>query len=293
MRPARALQGAQLGSRSSCDGADGPHAGASPRSRRRERARGLGERVEEGEEVGRALGDRVRAGASTVSSSPRAIGPVRARSGPSAAQFSTVARTSGTSAAAVDAGARGEPLGGGLERDEEVRGDRGGGVVGGAVLVGDVDRREAEVERELVGDRRGRAGVRAGDRGARRPRACDGPVGRDRHQRVQREGLVRGEHVERRGAGAVADERPSARGSIAAAAVGDLAVRARTAARRQRPDIARRGRAVRRRRSPLRAGRRPARGRVGPRRRSRSAGAQGLGWRVPVPVPTWEIPVGV
>jgi hypothetical protein len=35
----------------------------------------------------------------TVSRSPRAIGPVRARSGPRLAQFSTVARTSGTSAA--------------------------------------------------------------------------------------------------------------------------------------------------------------------------------------------------
>ena len=57
----------------------------------------------------------------------RALGP-RA-----AAQFSTAARTSGTSARAVDAGGRGEPLGGALERDEEVRGDRGRGVVGGAV----------------------------------------------------------------------------------------------------------------------------------------------------------------
>ncbi len=37
------------------------------------------------------------AGPATVSSSPRAIGPVRARSAPTAAQFSTVARTSGTS----------------------------------------------------------------------------------------------------------------------------------------------------------------------------------------------------
>ena len=74
---------------------------------------------------------------STVASSPRATGPVSARSGPSAAQFSTVLRTSGASSARASPGTRSGPgghlLGGGLERHEEVGGDRGSGVVGGAV----------------------------------------------------------------------------------------------------------------------------------------------------------------
>ena len=40
---------------------------------------------------------------------------------------------------------RGQPFGGAFEGDEEVRGDRRGGVVGGAVLVGEVEREHAEV----------------------------------------------------------------------------------------------------------------------------------------------------
>ena len=47
--------------------------------------------------------------AATVSSSPRATGPVRARSGPSAAQFSTVWRTSGASSSRAWAGERSAP----------------------------------------------------------------------------------------------------------------------------------------------------------------------------------------
>jgi hypothetical protein len=125
---------------------------------------------------------------------------------------------------AVDAGRGGEPLGGGLDGDEEVRGDRGGGVVGGAVLVGDCDRREADLDGDRV--RNGaRAGCRARDGGggaAERGRAGGG----DRHQRMEREALVGGEHVERRRAGAVADERPAVRPrGDRGGRGGDLAVR--------------------------------------------------------------------
>ena len=66
--------------------------------------------------------------------------PVSARSGPSAAQFSTVARTSGTSSSRSTPAAAAMPLGGRLERDQEVRGDRRGGVVRGPVGLGDLDR---------------------------------------------------------------------------------------------------------------------------------------------------------
>ena len=95
----------------------------------------------------------------TVCSSPRATGPVRARSGPRRPQFSTVARTSGSSIsrsmpvpAASCSAAR-------LERDQEVGGDRGRGVVGDAVL----GRRSAppagRARRRARGRRRGSRGV--------------------------------------------------------------------------------------------------------------------------------------
>ena len=143
MRPAArsAQRGAQLARR-----ADRPHA-RDPRSLR-ERARRLGERVEQREQLGRALGDRV------ALACDRRLVAARDRAGEGAlgAERAPSSRRSRARAGRARRGrrrARGEPLGGGLERDEEVRGDRGGGVVGGAVRVGDLDRR------------RGRGGARA------------------------------------------------------------------------------------------------------------------------------------
>ena len=86
----------------------------------RERARALDQRVEE-RRAARARPPRPpRAGAATVRSSPRATGPVSARSGPSSAQFSTVrAHQRGQQLprlAGLEPGAGGHALGGVLER---------------------------------------------------------------------------------------------------------------------------------------------------------------------------------
>ena len=164
----------------------------------------------------------------TVASSPRAIGPVRARSAPSAAQLATLASTSATSGSrstpAVAARRSARPF----ERDEEVRGDRGGGVVGGAVGVGDVHRAHAERGGELFGDgERARRGARDGRGRAGERRA----LRRDRHERMQREGLVVAERGERRGGRAVADEPALADGERGGGGL-DLRRRARRAARR-------------------------------------------------------------
>jgi hypothetical protein len=121
---------------------------------------------------------------------------------------------------ARDAGRGGEALGGGLDRREEVRRDRGGGVVGGAVLVGDAERVHAEVPGQGTGGRLGPR-RRTGDRGAR---AGELPAGMgDGRQGMEAEGLVRGEDVEAGGAGAVADEAAVAGGDRARRG-GDLAV---------------------------------------------------------------------
>ena len=197
-------RGAQLG-----DGADGPHA-ALPSGQRRAWRRPARRRGSSSSGARSATAARWR---STVASSPRAIGPVSAAWAPSAAQFSTVARTSGTSAARSQAA---DALGGRLERDEEVRGDRRGGVVGGAVGVGDLDGRSCRARAASVrGGGAGGVGA-AGDaaRGAGEVRARGG----DGHQRVQRERLGRGRAAGR------ASWRPSSgrrggRGRSAAAAV--------------------------------------------------------------------------
>ena len=88
---------------------------------------------------------------STVASSPRAIGPVSA-SAPRSAQFAAVRRTSGASSSrASSIPIRVEQLGGRLlERDEEVGGDRGGGVVGGAPLLGHLEGAHPEALGELA-----------------------------------------------------------------------------------------------------------------------------------------------
>ena len=98
-----------------------------------------------------------------------------------------------------------QPLGGPLERDEEVRGDRRGGVVGGAVVVGDRERASGpSAAASAAGERRGRGRwCRRPRRARRRSRA---PVGRDGHQRVQRKASCGGQRRQRGRAGAVADE---------------------------------------------------------------------------------------
>ena len=102
---------------------------------------------------------------SIVASSPRATGPVRARSAPCRRPVLERGAGERDQQLAGDAGGGREPLRGALERDEEVGGDRGGGVVGGAVGVGDLDgrmrRASASVSRD--GERRGGG---AGDGGA-------------------------------------------------------------------------------------------------------------------------------
>ncbi len=140
----------------------------------------------------------------TVSSSPRATGPVSARSGPSAAQFSTVLRTSGASRSRAGRapGRRRRPsLGGGLQRDQEVRGDRGGGVVGGAAVVGDLERaacpgsgpaRVAGVERGADwsppprSHAQRRAGLVAGEGLQRMQPEWSAPAGGERGERASR-----------------------------------------------------------------------------------------------------------
>ena len=229
----RRQRGAQVGDR-----ADGDHAGY---LRPGQLARRLDERVEQaGRSSGRrsATASRWRA---TVASSPRATGPVSARSGPRAAQFSTVARTSGTSTLAVRPGGGGEALGRRLERDEEVRGDRGGGVVGGAVLGGDARPGAARAPRRARAPWRARA---ACSRPRRHPRRAN--------RAPSRVTVISGcsekpscspRTSSASGAGAVADERP---GRDRRRGGGDLAV-----GHAQQHDVGRR-----RRRRLGRAGRR-------------------------------------
>ena len=147
---------------------------------------------------------------STVASSPRAIGPVSAPA-PRSDQLAAVRRTSGASSSrrVLDPGPL-EQLGRRLlQRDEEVGGDRGGGVVGGAVVV--VDRERAHPE--ALGERRGRSR----ERPASEPAIAAGQAVRSLSavghglQRVDREqrGARLAERLERgegRGAARVAGE---------------------------------------------------------------------------------------
>ena len=116
--------------------------------------------------------------AATVASSPRATGPVSARSGPSSARLSTRAaqqrHEQPPGLVRLQARAGGDPLGRRLERDQEVGGHRRGGVVGGAALVVDLERRHAQHAREIggEGERRGRGRPRSH---SRRPRTRRSP----------------------------------------------------------------------------------------------------------------------
>ena len=249
-----------------------------PAARRpRASARRVGERVEE-RRAGRASRSATAARwRATVASSPRAIGPVSARCGAAARPSSRrVARTSGTSSCAVDAGGRGEALGGALERDEEVRGDRGGGVVGGAVLVGDLDRAHAErarrarvaaAQRARGACRRRRAPAPANGAAPRRRSRSSAGAGRSPRGRRGRRALWRPSSGRRAARGR---DRRGRRGDLAVgdAQQDDVGARRRRAAAERAPTRAR-PRAARRR-APCRAGR---------RRRSRSAGRVSAGVR--------------
>ena len=156
MRGAVAARAAQLGAQLG-DGAHGLHARRHPVGG--EPARRVGERVEQRELLGRALGD---GRALALDGLLVAAGDRPGQRGGRAARRPVLdARAhERDERLAVDAGARGEALGQALERDEEVRGDRGGGVVGGAVLVGDVDGAHAERARRAPRRTRVRAASR-------------------------------------------------------------------------------------------------------------------------------------
>ena len=200
----------------------------------------------------------------TVASSPRAIGPVRARCGAGGGPVLDGRANERHQRLTRDAGAGGDALGGVLERDEEVRGDRGRGS----------GRRHGPRRRARRPACRGhaRAPRRAPARAAssRRPRSrrrrSVAPSGvtvisgcSARHSRSPSD-------VEPGRAGAVADDR----------AVGDRRARrprsrrpARRAARRPRPRRRIRAREGRRRRGPRHAAPRRARCRAGRCRRLR------------------------
>ena len=116
------------------DGADGPHATG------RERAGRVRHRVEEGEEVGRALGD----GGALAGHGGLVAAGDRPGQGVGGAEPRPVVHRRAherREQRPIDARRAGQPLRGALERDEEVGRDRGGGVVGGAVRVGHRGRR--------------------------------------------------------------------------------------------------------------------------------------------------------
>ena len=116
--------------------------------------------------------------AATVASSPRAIGPVSASLGPELGEVVDRAAQQRheqlPGLVRLEARAGGDPLGRRLEGDQEVGGHRGRGVVGGAALVVDLERRHPEHARETggEGERLGR-GPRDRTAGAReRPQAA-------------------------------------------------------------------------------------------------------------------------
>ena len=122
----------------------------------------------------------------TVSSSPRATGPVSARSGPSSAQFSTVLRTSGASS--VRAWSAGSPAPAAIcsaaasSVTRKLDADRRGGVVGGAAVVGQLERHHAQAQGQLARHVQRAPGS---SRPSRSPRPAGGA------------GLVAGERLER------------------------------------------------------------------------------------------------
>ena len=272
--PLRLQRRAQLG-----DGAHGPHASASRPARARVRSTSSSKR---GSRCGAdsATASRWR---STVASSPRATGPVSAAAGPRSAQFSHRGCARAAPAArGPRSGSSPAPrrhlLGGGLERHQEVGGDRGGGVVGGAGRVVDLERRACRAPRRVACAVRQRVGRGARHRAAGAGEARGALAAGEGLQRVEAEGLgagrvERGERRWRRScARRAAPRRPRPRRRPGSRR------RARTAAPRRRgaacsprpagpPTVDARGAAARR----------PARRRGGRRRRWRRARAARAG----------------
>ena len=121
---------------------------------------------------------------------------------PSAATSSTAARVSGRKDSRSRPTVGGDALDLAEQRHDVVRRDAGGGVVGGTVLVGDLDRAAAEGGGDLAADRR--AGHGEGDARAQ-PGRADLAVGQ-RHERVHgRPARVGAERVEAEGAREVHD----------------------------------------------------------------------------------------
>ena len=147
--------------RSSALVADRPHAGTSPRCG--ERPGALGERPVEVEQLGRRLGDRLE-----VALDRRLVA---ARDRPGQRRRAALGPVGGAAQRRAARAARGRPRSRSaeqlgrrlLERDQEVGGDRGGGVVGGALLFGDLEGAHPEPLGQRPGERQ-RLGVGAADR---------------------------------------------------------------------------------------------------------------------------------
>ena len=116
----------------------------------------------------------------TVASSPRATGPVSARFRAQPGPVLDGRAHERHEQFALDTHAGGDSLGRRLERHQEVGGDRRGGVIGGPVLVGDLDGTHSEG----LGERRGQRQRPRGAAGDRRSGAGEiGTVRGHGHQR--------------------------------------------------------------------------------------------------------------
>ena len=144
----------------------------------RELARGVGERVEQRQQLGRALLDRRALArdrllvAARDRAGERALGAERR---PVLDRRAHERHQRG----AVDARGRRQALGRALERDQEVRGDRGGRVVGGAIVVGDARGAHARAASASASAAASARGVDAVDGAARaaRTRRAGAPAG--------------------------------------------------------------------------------------------------------------------
>ena len=219
----------------------------------------------------------------TVASSPRAIGPVSASLGAQPRPVLDRGAHQRREQRAVDARGGGEPLRRALERDEEVRGDRGRRVVGGAVVVGDRAWRACRAARPARAPRRAPA---AWSRRRRRPRRRTPArrAARDGHQRVQRERLVAGERRRAR-------SRPSSGRRAGRARRRPPRRRSRRPGTHSSTASAPSGRAPRPSGpSTWRPAARRAAARAVPRRPRRRS--RGVEWSGSGPVLAWEIPAG-
>ena len=151
----------------------------------------------------------------TVASSPRAIGPVSAALGPVRRdvldRLPHERQQQPPRLGGLEPGAGGDPLGGRLEGDQEVGGDRGGRVVGGAALVVDLERPSCRARARARRRRRAPPAWsrRSRSRRRRRRRTLAAGEGLERVQ-AERGAAGRRERGERGGAAGVADERGGA-----------------------------------------------------------------------------------